>query len=247
MNALPPAEAEYLERTFLEGTEALRGALGVAPGAEVNAEAPGAPVAAIVQLFQLLRRIEHDAAAGEQLESAEISELGDYAFSLIDELSNRSMQRGLAEDARVVLGLSFPLALWVVRHGGHLRQIQTVVNALADLANGIREPELLDELATRMGDIVSGVDAAIVEDAERPDPMRPWRILLLNYSIVATRSHVPERMEAAYHTLVSHLPEEAPGFFRQGMQQMDAIGYPPQVRAVVKRWFDMWGSGATRH
>jgi hypothetical protein len=54
-------------------------------------------------------------------------------------------------------------------------------------------------------------------------------------------------MEAAYHTLVSHLPEEAPGFFRQGMQQMDAIGYPPQVRAVVKRWFDMWGSGATRH
>jgi hypothetical protein len=246
MNALPPAEAEYLERTFLEGTEALQGALGVGPGMEVNPESPAAPVVAMVQLFQLLRRIEHDAAGGA-VDAAEISELGDYGFSLIDDLSNRAMQRGLAKDAQVVLGLSFPLALWVVRHRGHLRQIQTVVNALADLANGIREPELLDDLAARMEEIVSGVDAAIVEDAERPDPMRPWRILLLNYGIVATRSHVPERMEAAYHTLVSHLPEEAPGFFRQGMQQMDALDYPPQVRAVVKRWFDMWGSGATRH
>jgi hypothetical protein len=248
MNALPPVEADYLERSFLEGTEALRGALGLSGEiAEVDPESPAAPVVAMVQLFQVLRRIEHDAASGGALDAAEITELGDYGFSLIEELASRAMQRGLAQDAQVVLGLCVPLALWVVRRGGRLRQIQTVVNALADLANRTRDPALLAELSARMEEIVAGVDAEILEDRDRPDPMRPWRILLLNHGIVATRSHDPERMERAYHTLVSHLPEEAPGFFREGMQQMAALDYPPQVRTVVKRWSDMWGSGATRH
>jgi hypothetical protein len=243
------ADADTLEQQFLAGTEALRVAVGASGGVSQDGDpdAPATRVAALQQLFEVMRRVEHDAAGGAALEAAEIAELGDYGFSLLEDLSNQAMQRGLVEDARALFGLSVPLALWVVRRGGHLQEIQMVVNALAELANRTRDPQALGELAGGMDEIIQGVAAAVAEDPDRPDPMRPWRILLLNYGIVATRSHQSPRIDRAYEALVTHLPEEAPGFLREAMGQMEALDYPAEVRAVVGRWFRMWGGDATRH
>ena len=69
------------------------------------------------------------------------------------------------------------------------------------------------------------------------DPSRPWRILLLNRAIVATRSHQPALMEEAFESVVEYLPEEAPTFFREGMEQMDALNYPPQVRNLMQGFY----------
>jgi hypothetical protein len=47
-------------------------------------------------------------------------------------------------------------------------------------------------------------------------------------------------MEEAFEALAEHLPEEAPGFFREGMGQMDALGYPQRVRIIMQRYYDQW-------
>jgi uncharacterized protein YigA (DUF484 family) len=54
-------------------------------------------------------------------------------------------------------------------------------------------------------------------------------------------------MEHAFDTLIQYLPEEAPEFFRQGMEQMEALNYPQQVREVVERYNDEWGRPRTIH
>ena len=41
----------------------------------------------------------------------------------------------------------------------------------------------------------------------------PWRVLLLNWGIVATRSLRPPLMRDAFDRLLEHLPEDASGFF----------------------------------
>jgi len=40
---------------------------------------------------------------------------------------------------------------------------------------------------------------------------------------------------------------EAPRFFAEGMQQMDLLGYPSQVKRVMQRFFDQWGEGRRMH
>jgi hypothetical protein len=69
----------------------------------------------------------------------------------------------------------------------------------------------------------------------------------LNYGIVATRSHQPEIIEIAYDALVKNLPQDARQFFKEGLQQMDIVGYPDAVREVVERYNKMWGSENALH
>ncbi len=78
---------------------------------------------------------------------------------------------------------------------------------------------------------------AVSQDTDRSDPRRPWRLLLLNRAIVATRSLKPALMEVAFDAVLEHLPEEAARFFEEGMAQMDALDYPPHVRAVIERYY----------
>ena len=77
--------------------------------------------------------------------------------------------------------------------------------------------------------------------------LRPWRVLNLNYGIVATRSHQPELIEQAYDALIANLPQDARQFFKEGKQQMDLVGYPEEVREVVERYNNMWGSESPLH
>ena len=126
-------------------------------------------------------------------------------------------------------------------------EIDMVVNSLAGYANEIAEPYLLAELTRVIQEVIDACDSEISRDLEQTNMMRPWRILNLNYGIVATRSHQPELIEQAYDALVKNLPQDAREFFKEGLQQMDAIGYPEEVREVVERYNKMWGSEGVLH
>ena len=76
---------------------------------------------------------------------------------------------------------------------------------------------------------------------------RPWRVLLLNRGIVATRSHDPSTMEEAFTFLIRHLPEDAAQFFAAGMQQMEALNYPAHVRQVMEKYHRQWSLNRTLH
>ena len=124
--------------------------------------------------------------------------------------------------------------------GGRLDTLEPVVDGLAMIANSSREPADLEALSLVMGRITEAVAPVIREDIEKINPGRPWRILLLNRSIVATRSHNTRVMEEAFAELTRHLPEDAARFFTEGMQQMDALNYPAHVREVMQKYHRQW-------
>ena len=127
-----------------------------------------------------------------------------------------------------------------MRHQGQIRTLEPVVNALANFANRMHDPSSLEPLANFMGRVIQASASLIKEDLEKNNPGRPWRVLHLNRGIVATRTHNPTIMEQVFDDLVRYLPEDAAAFFAEGMHQMEALNYPPQVRQVMGRYFDRW-------
>ena len=180
------------------------------------------------------------------LEEKDISKIGQYALDLLEGLV-AFVQSKSSEQNRDLLRLSLPLSLWVARHGGRLSQIDMLVNSLAGYANEISEPHLLAELSIVIKEVIDACDDEIQRDLEQSNLMRPWRVLNLNYGIVATRSHQPQIIEQAYDALIKNLPQDARQFFKEGMQQMDIIDYPDEVREVVARYNKMWGSESSLH
>jgi len=206
-------------------------------------------LAAMRQAIDVMQRADADtAASGEArvLESNEISEIGEYTLDLLGEISAR-LETLTGRRNRDLIRLAVPVALWIGRHGGRIRQLELAVNSLASYANEISDTVQLAELARVIREIIDYTADDVRQDLEQTNPLRPWRILNLNYGIVATRSHDTALMEQAYEVLVNNLPQDARKFFSEGMQQMDIVGYPSEVRAVVEKYDSMWGSDSTLH
>lgn len=252
---LPPFDVSHLQETFSQvSDEVVETYEDLADPRTDREQTPAMLVEAMEQLLDVLRRIEErqgDLVAARddpaRLDERELSELGDFGIQLLTELAGYAGQLNLENHAETLSDLTFPLAVWVARAGGELRILQPVVTAIANLANRTRDPALLEELFHVTSEVVEHVDEQIKQDEEKSDAMRPWRILLLNFGVIATRAHQPAMMEHAFDTLLQHLPEEAPEFFRQGMEQMEALNYPPNVREVVQRYHEEWGRPRTIH
>ena len=215
---------------------------------------PANLLAAMDQAIDVMARADADSQVQKDmsaesmglLEEKDISQIGQYALDLLEAMVS-VVEKKTAKQNRELLRLSLPLSLWVARHGGKLSQIDMLVNSLAGYANEISEPHLLAELTLVIREVIEACDDDIRRDLEQTNMMRPWRILNLNYGIVATRSHQPELIEQAYDALIKNLPQDARSFFKEGLQQMDAIGYPDGVREVVERYNKMWGSEDLLH
>jgi hypothetical protein len=211
-------------------------------------------LAAMDQAIDVMARADADSVVQKNmsaesmglLEEKDISKIGQYALDILEAMV-AFVQNKTGEQNRDLLSLSLPVSLWIARHGGKLAQIDMLVNSLAGYANEITEPHLLADLAGVIKEVVDACDNEIRRDVEQTNMMRPWRILNLNYGIVATRSHNPELIEQAYDSLVKNLPQDARQFFKEGMQQMDIIGYPDEVREVVERYNKMWGAESALH
>ena len=211
-------------------------------------------LAAMDQAIDVMARTDADSVVQKEmsaesigmLEEKDISQIGQYTLDLLEGMVAH-VQNKTGEQNRDLIRLSVPASLWVARHGGKLSQIDMLVNSLAGYANEISEPHQLADLAAVIKEVVDACDNEIRTDLDQTNMMRPWRILNLNYGIVATRSHQPELIEQAYDALANNLPQDARQFFKEGLQQMDAIGYPDAVRAVVERYNDMWGSEDALH
>ena len=218
-----------------------------------NGNTPGMLRAACGQLLDVIQRVETDQQAqhsngGEPGKGAhDITELGEYAMQLQDSLAGQVARSGNASQRVAPATLAVELALWIADHGGRIDTLEPVVDGLAMIANSTMEPAELESLSGIMGRITDAVAPFIREDLEKVNPGRPWRVLLLNRGIVATRSHNTRAMEEAFAVLTRHLPEVAARFFTEGMQQMDALNYPPHVREVMEKYHRQWTLSRSLH
>jgi hypothetical protein len=199
---------------------------------------------ALKSLQDVMLRIQGDAGATAR---ADVTEIGEYAIRLIENLAACAGKLGLDEQKNALNDLFINTGLWIAHQGGLIDTLEPVVDAIAIVANNTRDADELEALSKVIRQIIDAVPAVISQDLENINPGRPWRVLLLNYCIVATRSHNTALMETAFALLTASLPAEAPRFFTEGMQQMDALDYPDHVRTVMNRYHRKWNVDRSLH
>lgn len=246
--AIPPPDIRYVAEQLDVLAEAL---IDCWDGSDTS-DLPVSPTAlceAMEQLLVVLRGHEEGVASGDetfQLQEKELAEMVSYGIQMFAEAAGQANRRGQNETAEALESLSLPLALWGARHGTELNQLEPVVNTLARLANQLHEPAVMSRLYHAMDTIAQSTSPRIAQ-LDDDGPKHPWRVLVLNRAIVATRSHRPQLMQSAFDAVVELLPEEATRFFAEGMGQMDAAGYPDHVRAVMQDYYLRHAGNRTLH
>jgi len=202
---------------------------------------------ALEQLIDVMIRVESDLQSTRDTTRADITEIGKYALQLHEALSATIRQPYMSGQQLTLARLAIDIALWIARHNGRIETLEPVADGIALLANSSREPLELVMLGSLISELIASVSSVISQDLEKMNPGRPWRILLLNYGIVATRSHDTQRMEDAFGILTNRLPEDASRFFSEGMGQMEALDYPPHVRKVMEKYHSQWPVNRSLH
>ncbi len=202
---------------------------------------------ALRQNIQIMLRLDSDVRNAGHLEitAQEVSKIGDYALNLLDEISASCGSRGMQEQMLQLHRLSLPVVAWLNFHHAKVTKLDIVVNAVASYANTLQDEKQLEALCSLINQVVQATDPSIKKDLEVTNPMRPWRILNLNWGIVATRSHKPELMVEVFEQLMVNIPADVHQFFNEGLQQMDTIGYPEPVRVVMREYASRAGAGSS--
>jgi len=167
----------------------------------------------------------HDPVTAAQHSDRGLKALADLA-QWAEILGDANLRAALDEITLTVAG-------HIVDHGGSLHSVTPVVDALANIANHLRDPAVLAAVAEFIGRILRATPAAGA-DAEVQAALR---LLHLNRGIVATRSHDVRLMTEVFEEIATRFPEDAAGFFREGMEQMERLNYPAPVRDLMGRYF----------
>lgn len=207
-------------------------------------ESPEQLLIAIAEFASVVTGIEEKDANSLNLD---IEMLGSYGQELLDKLIGMAEAAKMNDSVEEMEQLALPIAAWVARNGGELKNLPPMVNALAYLANNLQSPEDMAQLCDLMNKLIEAVSPSVFEDEDPTDNNRPWRVLLLNRAIVATRSHSVKLIEPAYDSIVELLPIDAPSFFEEGIQQMDILGYPEHVRDIMNHYYLLHSVSRTLH
>lgn len=168
----------------------------------------------------------------------EISDIGEQGLSMIDNLVYRLMKSDFDSHQFEVEQVAMFLANWVIKHKGELRNIQSVVNGLANMANQVEDKVSLLQLSTFMDQVARACSDVIQHDLDMTDPGRPWRALNMNRGIVATRTHDLDIMRDVFADLIRAIPMDAPAFFKEGMSEMVRLNYPEPVQALMQEFYN---------
>jgi len=241
-----PVDIAFLYESFCEFTRNLQDTWENNPDLAIAGSHPQQLVDAMAQLSGILRKIEESEAP---LEGAprDIPTLGEFGIQLLSELSEIAAGLDLDESARGLENLCLPMAVWTARHGGEIRHLAPIVNALAYFAEHGSDPEFMAELLSLSNEVFEAVSPRVSEDPDRSDPLRPWRLLILNRAMIAIRTGQPALMQPAFDILVEYLPEDAGRFFEDGMEQLLSNDYPEPVRDLMARYYHAFSSTRVLH
>jgi hypothetical protein len=156
---------------------------------------------------------------------------------LIDRLMVFSSQIKHHESFSYFEEFLFLFSLWFAKSGGTISKLIPIVNVIAAFSNRLRDQEELIQLLANIDVLIHATEQSIQDDMDDRDPRRPWRVLLLNYAITATRTHEPALMDNTFQFLIQNLPDDLKQFFTEGMSQMTALDYPEPVREIMEKYY----------
>jgi len=286
---LNSANLTDISEAISEAGDVVMAAYNNKPTQNIEAVKPDMVTTALRQLIDIMHMIEEDQASDivykdtveDNTESAElyeldvsplsceeISEIGDHGLSLIQTLSEWAGTFDLNIQRQQLHAVMVIVSIWIARHGGFLRNLDTIVNTLADIANKTSDEKILAELSFVMGEIIGAVDtdfqyiavdmavdstqiqAAILSDhavtsknSQAGDTREEcWRLLNINRGIIATRTHDIKIMEPVFEQLIKNIPDYAPVFFEKGVREVEALDYPENIRLVMDRYYKKYAS-----
>lgn len=200
------AEANQLvQQSFVES--------GIQAGSQVTPDQLGEAIEQFLFVFDKLDREYGEKGA---LPYDDVSQMGDHAIGFVMDLAYWAERLRLPKSKMELEKTALAVAHWVIRHDGELRTLEPLVNSLAASANLTQDVPTLKAMCQVIGDVIEHAAPGIKSDLEKHDPTRPWRILNLNYAIVATRTQDRTLMEKAFDTIGRNLPEDCPALFRAG-------------------------------
>lgn len=214
---LPAALSEYLDEAYRRSFDQLMQALD--------------------QFFDVTASVSQQAEEDHVISRKEATEIGDHGFILLLKLIDLMEKLDLPHKRKEIEQISLIFARWVIQFNGQLNHIEPIVNAFAHSANSMKEKKSLTALVELMSMVVDASSDEIKHDLESSNIYRPWRLLHINRSIVATRTHDTEMMKKVFDEMILYLPQDAASFFSEGMQEMEALDYPPNVRKVIEQYF----------
>ncbi len=197
----------------------------------------GELLSAFGQFFDIVTSINMQASEDHVISGREATEIGEHGFVLLLKLIDLMEKLDLPHKRREAEQISLIFARWVLRFQGQIKHLEPIVNACAQLANILQDKAALKILYGLMSEVADGCAIEIRQDLDPGNKLRPWRLLHINRSIVATRSHDPEIMKVAFDELLIYLPQEADGFFAEGMKEMVALDYPAHVRNLMEYYY----------
>ena len=189
------------------------------------------------QFFDIVETIDIQAGEGYVISPSESTDIGNHGLDLVSQLIRLMDHLELSQRRKDLEQISLVMARWIVCYHGQVKQLEPIVNACAWMANMLLDKTALIVLYDLMTDIIESCSSNVRLDMDTINDMRPWRLLHINRSIVATRSHDPDIMKTAFDELLIFLPNEANGFFEQRMKEMVELYYPPHVRQIMEFYY----------
>ena len=195
---------------------------------------------ALSQLLHVFDKLDRENGEYGPLPYDDPSELGEHGVNIAADLATWAERMDLGQAKTDVEKVAVGIALWVVRHEGEIRALDTIVNGFAAQANSTAAEETLRALYQAMHVVLEHSAAPLKQDLDKTNPGRPWRALNFNFAIVATRTQDAQLMHEAFDTLSRNLPEDAPAFFEEGLRQSDKPVYGPIVKSLMQEYFARW-------
>jgi len=185
------------------------------------------------QFFDVIASVNMQARDNRVINKKEATNIGDHGLVLLLKLVDLMERLDLPHKRREIEQISLVFVRWILRYDGRVNHLAPLVNAFAQLANMMQDIRSLIRLSELMGEVVVACSEEIKQDLDKSDKFRPWRLLHINRSIVATRTHDLEIMKNAYDELLVYLPQEAVNFFAEGLHGSDATDHPKHVKEMI--------------
>jgi hypothetical protein len=192
---------------------------------------------ALDQFFDVTATINQQAAENQPITYTEATEIGEHGFVLLLKLIDLMEKLDLPQKRQEIEQISVIFARWIMQYGGKLNHIEPIVNAFAQNANNLQDKKSLVALVELMGMVIDASADEIRHDLDSSSLYRPWRLLHINRGIVATRTNDVSIMKKVFDEMILYLPQDAATFFSEGMQEMETLDYPPNVRKVIEQYY----------
>lgn len=197
-------------------------------------------VEAVKEFFQTFEELDNEYGEIGPISLDDSDELTDYCLRCLAELRNWLNRLELNSATPSIDKLIIGAALWTIRHEGQIMTPEPVVNALACGANDATTKQELAAIFGLTQGLISAIPDSIKVDLEKSNPARPWRILLLNFAIVAIRTQDAVMIGYALDTLSTHLPEEYQGFLQEAAQQAAHPMFSDEVKELIQTESTNW-------